>query len=439
LKTKAFNTPFSCNWKTGKQGVLAISEISFFCTVSKVLKITQLQDYHWLIQTLPDIDKYVAFQDNTSNSSGFQYHIKSITPSVEKSVELDTPSVVEPDVGVNNPNDDEDEDTIMTVQQCKTCYGSDTDINALLTDLWPYIMQYIADNPKAPQAAQWLMWMEKGLRNTYSLGQVKNIMGIETIAERYLILRDSPAVNTHYNITWDHKIQYQLKPNHVATVPESSSHSEDTNGIAHKDDATTKPTRALKIIYHMLESDYEFKMFHKILYNGIAEWSQTDAAQQHAKWMEWKKLEFASLKSLQPVARIKNILQVNNINDYITKTTEYPVFDEIMSIAANEKEHHVHWTTKKPVKVDITEINNATEQLYFLNELINIRVHEMNKKLDKLEHKTEACAHTQKNYFANIKHMTQQLTTSIVNDSVSALQKSINTMITERLHMFKLI
>jgi hypothetical protein len=50
-----FNTTFACNWKSGKQGTLAISENSTFRTVSKILKITQLQDYRQLIRTLPGI------------------------------------------------------------------------------------------------------------------------------------------------------------------------------------------------------------------------------------------------------------------------------------------------------------------------------------------------------------------------------------------------
>ncbi len=56
-----FKTTLACNWKSGKQGMLALSENSTFRTVSKILKIKQLQEYRRLIQTLPGIEGYVEF------------------------------------------------------------------------------------------------------------------------------------------------------------------------------------------------------------------------------------------------------------------------------------------------------------------------------------------------------------------------------------------
>jgi len=46
---------------------------------------------------------------------------------------------------------------------------------------------------------------------TLGLGRVKKNMGVETITQLYLTLRDSLAVNTHFDITWSHKVQYQQK------------------------------------------------------------------------------------------------------------------------------------------------------------------------------------------------------------------------------------
>lgn len=208
----------------------------------------------------------MGFKDSKTNPSVFSIPSRSIYLE---------PEALEHDV-VTTPNGNDD--TITTVQPCKTCCGSDTDINALLTDIWPFIMQYIADNPEEPKATQWLTWMEKGLRNTSSLGQVKQIMGIETIAQVYLIPRDSPAINEHYVISWDHKIQYQLKPVHENQDQdveyEKQAHdasellpSQDVHIDSNKDEAVTVISIApqnYRTIHPMSDSDYNFKIFHKL-------------------------------------------------------------------------------------------------------------------------------------------------------------------------------
>jgi hypothetical protein len=69
--------------------------------------------------------------------------------------------------------------------------------------------------------------MERGLSSKSLLTQVKAIMGIDTVAQIYLILRDFPAVNEHYEITWDHKIEYTLKPlvSHDGAVIETTDNN----------------------------------------------------------------------------------------------------------------------------------------------------------------------------------------------------------------------
>ncbi len=116
------------------------------------------------------------------------------------------------------------------------------------------------------------------------------------------------------------------------------------------------------------------------------------------------------------------------LSEYVAVMTIYPI-EGIIAIIADDSQGTLQYTITQEFKpMDITK---NVEQIYFLNELITIQAHEMNKKLEELEQKTEPCEHTQKNHFVTIKHTSQQLTTSIVNDSVTALQKSINTMVNE--------
>jgi hypothetical protein len=49
---------------------------------------------------------------------------------------------------------------------------------------------------------------------------------------------------------------------------------------------TNTQQQHFRTIHHMSEKDDEFKIFHKLLYDGLCEWLHTNDAQMHAQWME---------------------------------------------------------------------------------------------------------------------------------------------------------
>jgi hypothetical protein len=161
--------------------------------------------------------------ENRSNTSGFLYHLHDLEMAVRNNEEipqnLDTQVTdIIPTLELDRTciqdeeydNTDKTDDTITTnPKPYKVCYSSDSDIQALLQELWPSVVHYIETHPDHQHSIQWKTWMSQGLPVTSSLGQVKKIMGIETIAQLYLILRDSEAVNTYSHINWDHEIQYK--------------------------------------------------------------------------------------------------------------------------------------------------------------------------------------------------------------------------------------
>lgn len=112
----------------------------------------------------------------------------------------------------------------------------------------------------------------------------------------------------------------------------------------------------------------------------------------------------------------------------------FPVFYKLFKTATNSQGAMQHWTPEIPPQVDITYTN---EQLFFLNELVAIRVHEMNQKMEDIEHKADVCVQTQKSHFTNLKSTTQQLTTSIVSESLTTLRISMNAMINEKMLHFE--
>ncbi len=71
----------------------------------------------------------------------------------------------------------------------------------------------------------------------------------------------------------------------------------------------------------------------------------------------------------------------------------YPVLDDIRSVGNNNPQGTIQYYTREiPPQVDATYTN---EQVHFLNELVSIKVHELNQKLDDINHKANACGEAQ--------------------------------------------
>jgi hypothetical protein len=86
----------------------------------------------------------------------------------------------------------------------------------------------------------------------------------------FLILKNSPAINTYYNLSWDHNIQYSLRTptndnvffrSHVVTESEME---EIFDKVAdHKQIHTMPEQKNLYTIHFINDIDIEFLVFHK--------------------------------------------------------------------------------------------------------------------------------------------------------------------------------
>jgi hypothetical protein len=241
------------------------------------------------------------FMDNKNNSSGFLYQVQDLdsmraneenignktvdTQATDIIPNVETGPNESPENGYDNT--DKTDDTITTnPKPYKVCYSSDSDIHALLQELWPSIMAYIHTTPIHQQSIQWKTWISQGLHCTSSLNQVKTIMGIETIVQLYLTLRDSEAVNTTYNVNWDHEIQYSRK------VTEEADHN--FKAIKYEpDNHATKHT-----VITMSDMDKEISVLHRKLFNIVQQWASTNQTTQNDMFIQWKKWTFAGLKPI---------------------------------------------------------------------------------------------------------------------------------------------
>ena len=193
-----------------------MSAMCTFRQVSKLLHLKDLPDYRNQLQTIPGIERFVAFMPSTTNPNGFRAKFQDFTDSNSM---LTTGNIIVLD---DNPspkstenilrdqetgskqrmeiNDTQlasesvrDNDSITTIPPVsKDCYGSNGDTSYMLHVFWPYVMKFIRDNPHHDHSKQWDTWMEHGLSQHSGLADVKQVMGIDTISQLFLILRAVP-------------------------------------------------------------------------------------------------------------------------------------------------------------------------------------------------------------------------------------------------------
>jgi hypothetical protein len=207
--------PFTQQWLKALKSPHNINQLSTLRTVLKALNLADIKDYRNFIQTAPDIDKYVIFEDNKKTENGILYRI--IPPSIEDTHEntifgldqVETNVIVDEDTNQKSvPVPSGDESITTNATHYKICYGTPTDFTDILKELWPHILKFLEQNPEHNHSKQWNKWITSGLNDTCDLSKLKEITNIETLDQLYLILRDSPAINKHFDIQWNHKIVY---------------------------------------------------------------------------------------------------------------------------------------------------------------------------------------------------------------------------------------
>jgi len=177
----------------------------------------------------------------------------------------------------------------------------------MLMELWPPVTDSLKDNPDHEHAKQWNKWISAGLNERTELSTLKNIVGIYTLDQLYLILRDSPAINKHFDIAWYHRIMH--RPKHY-DIPELKSR-----------ESISAKRHAIKSV---TDRDIEFCILHKTIFAEIMLWMEDQTNTQDHRSMQWRKWLFAGLKPIQPAHKIRKITSVTNIHEYIQKLHPYP-------------------------------------------------------------------------------------------------------------------
>ena len=182
----------------------------------------------------------------------------------------------------------------------------------------------------------------------------------------------------------------------------------------------------------MSDHDDEFKVMHKILYDMIDNWAANPAPHQHPKWMQWTKWVFAGLHAIMPIPRLKTVLDVHTMFDYVNKVLTFPPIQEnfTFDIASDSvKYSHLPHYRLAP--------DHGFMDFMHLTEKFHNKTQELTKLLVEVEMKAEVCATTQKHHFANLHHNTQQLTAGIVNTSIASLKQSIEDIVSKKITAFE--
>jgi hypothetical protein len=279
--------------------------------------IFQVLEESTIIQNspMPSNDSILVSDDNTG-------HHNEATNGVQNSdSKHQTELILDADYDINGLRDNDSITTILPTH--KECYGRDGDNKAMFHNFWLHVMEIIDKHPSHDHSQQWQLWILNGLSQQSGLADIKRVMGIDTKSQLFLILHDSPALNTTYDISWDHKMQYSLKPTKDDNFCLTNVLSDKIN-LEKKNDTFCYQSNTYTA--HFLDDhDTEFLVLHKMAYKIIQEWA-VEHTQMDNNWMQWKKWTFAGVKAIQPAQQIKKILQVNNIFDYVKRMIKFPVF-----------------------------------------------------------------------------------------------------------------
>jgi hypothetical protein len=118
--------------------------------VSKAFNLDDVNDYQKFLQTAPDIDKYVLFEDNKKRGNGFLFKLltppllndthKNMAVVLDNKEKFNTTATVDDNINQKSVTDPSGDESITTnATHHKICYGYPTDFKEMLQELWPYI------------------------------------------------------------------------------------------------------------------------------------------------------------------------------------------------------------------------------------------------------------------------------------------------------------
>jgi hypothetical protein len=450
--------PFIQRWIHATSGSSKINRDSTFRAVADALNLKDIHDYRCFLLTAPNVDRYITFGKNT-RSTTVQYIFKprnrsksptafstqqlidsvqhlvdssSVTTIVDTQSKTDDTNITSPHTDgskdcqqrptVNDP-EDVDGDSIASVNHSyKVCYGNKDDFSDMMKIFWPLIQNFMEREPEHNHTKQWGRWMQQGLRSETELSNVKMIMGIEMFDQLLLFLRDPPALQSFYDISWDHKIIHQKRAELDSPLGISMEHT-------HTSVPTTSTSAANRVyqVRMVTDNDMEFCIFHKRVYTEITAWHNSENAASDLKWMQWRKWMFAGLRAIQPAQEIRKIMAVTNIQSHVEAVQPYTIF---------QQKFIIYDATGDAIKYsynadNVTPATPSAEDFEHFNSLFHIHVSQLSKAINAIQDKVDACEHTMKTLYAQQKLRFETAINGIIDSSITTFQETITRILKE--------
>jgi hypothetical protein len=331
-------TPFILKWRKAiKSG---IDQDSSLQDVLHALDLRTLFGFKDFIQTAPGIDPYLTFQtQSTATSFLCTCYQQVLITSADDSSNTIINSRIEESKGeafaenVRTKIDDasktitspsEDNSSIMTTTHMESddaivmgeCYGTNDDFSLMMKQLWPSLTEFVEHQPNHTYTRKLKQWMDDGLTMMTTLSKAKEIFGVQSLDQIFSVLQNSPALAGKYQFVWDHKIIYRRTEQPISSTQSIQSE------IPFTPDSE----------YHSVcqQSAIELSVLHYELFTVIQSCYSTgvSSTDDNESWTKWNNLKLQGLLAIQEFDKVKDILGVSNLSQYITFMTKFDPIQE---------------------------------------------------------------------------------------------------------------
>jgi len=245
------------------------------------------------------------------------------------------------------------------------CYNNTGDFTTMMRALWPAIQDFLRNNPQHEHSKQWKVWITAGYTPDTDLAHAKSIFGLPTLDQIYLFLRDSPALQEKFEISWNHKIHY---------CPRDSLATPTRANIIRNE----YPISSFVDLNHTPES---FEPFHSAIFILLS--TSNDMTEiQSQTWAEWIG---DGLTVDNTLAELYDILQINSVRAYINIMYQFASFNKLVRITWTPEKDGFTYHIAQPSSDRLQHTLELPNLSHVSTPTEAVNIHKVHKRILQLE------------------------------------------------------